>query len=294
MGQRSSGIGKISSSSPSARRPPRPARWRGRVPSSSVPSAISWSLYPVRLVLAVWPGRYSRVMGHVSPASWDRLIENRCEPRVQFRGVYTRLFQTRRPAVMPGVICLLKKRRHCPPTGPPLDPPADPWLCRGTAYGTQDHPRETARAVSLLTHENPSGYPGSCGVSANQLDPADVPKGWARIPWRPGIIAVCSGARIADNRTMRVTVFGSTGGLGRELIGQAAAAGHLVVAVARAPEALDELAARYDGLTVIRGDVLDPASLAMPVATRTPCCPPWGSATVGTPRPSTHAARRTS
>jgi uncharacterized protein YbjT (DUF2867 family) len=65
---------------------------------------------------------------------------------------------------------------------------------------------------------------------------------------------------------MRVTVFGSTGGLGRELIGQAAVARHRVVAVARAPEALDELAARYDGLTIIRGDVLDPASLAMPVA----------------------------
>jgi putative NADH-flavin reductase len=65
---------------------------------------------------------------------------------------------------------------------------------------------------------------------------------------------------------MRVTVFGPTGGLGRELIEQAAEAGHEVVAVARTPSALAALAARHEGLTVMRGDVLMPGSLAEAVA----------------------------
>lgn len=65
---------------------------------------------------------------------------------------------------------------------------------------------------------------------------------------------------------MRVTLFGPTGGTGRELIKQAVAAGHQVVAVARTPSVLAELSASCEGLTVMRGDVLDPGSLTKPVA----------------------------
>lgn len=62
---------------------------------------------------------------------------------------------------------------------------------------------------------------------------------------------------------MRLTIFGSTGGTGRQLVTQALAAGHRVVAVARRPEAL---AAEHDRLEVVRADVLDAASLDKTVA----------------------------
>jgi putative NADH-flavin reductase len=57
---------------------------------------------------------------------------------------------------------------------------------------------------------------------------------------------------------MRVTVFGATGGIGREVVQQAAAAGHQVTAVVRDPAKLDPAPA---GVTVVRADVLDPASI---------------------------------
>lgn len=62
---------------------------------------------------------------------------------------------------------------------------------------------------------------------------------------------------------MRLVVFGATGGTGRGLVGQALRAGHRVVALARRPGALE---VRHPRLRVVRGDVLDPATLAEPVA----------------------------
>ncbi|MGH3758597.1 NAD(P)-dependent oxidoreductase [Actinophytocola sp.] len=62
---------------------------------------------------------------------------------------------------------------------------------------------------------------------------------------------------------MRVTVFGATGGTGKQVVDQALAAGHKVTAVARDPEAV---AGDRDGLTVMRGDVLDAESVAPAVA----------------------------
>jgi len=58
---------------------------------------------------------------------------------------------------------------------------------------------------------------------------------------------------------MNVIVFGSNGGIGRHVVEQALVAGHTVTAVARRPESVSLQHAR---LTVRRGDVLDPASLA--------------------------------
>lgn len=61
---------------------------------------------------------------------------------------------------------------------------------------------------------------------------------------------------------MKVTVFGATGGTGKEVVAQALAAGHEVTAVARNVDAVTP----RDGLTVLRGDVLDLASVEQAVA----------------------------
>src|SRR5713226_1932688 len=58
---------------------------------------------------------------------------------------------------------------------------------------------------------------------------------------------------------MNVIVFGSNGGIGHNVVEQALAAGHTVTAVARRPESVT---VQHPKLTVKRGDVLNPASLA--------------------------------
>lgn len=58
---------------------------------------------------------------------------------------------------------------------------------------------------------------------------------------------------------MKLTVFGPTGGTGAEVVRQALAGGHEVRAVARRPAAV--AGQESDRLTVLPGDVLDPASL---------------------------------
>lgn len=62
---------------------------------------------------------------------------------------------------------------------------------------------------------------------------------------------------------MRIAVFGATGGTGQEVLRQAIAAGHQVVALARRPEAVT---AQDDRLHVIQGDVLRPEDVASAVA----------------------------
>lgn len=53
---------------------------------------------------------------------------------------------------------------------------------------------------------------------------------------------------------MRIAIFGSTGGTGRELVGQALERGHDITAFARSPMKISLL---MDYITVIRGDVLE-------------------------------------
>ncbi len=62
---------------------------------------------------------------------------------------------------------------------------------------------------------------------------------------------------------MKLVVIGATGRVGRQVVEQALAMGHEVIAVVRRPEAMT---VRHDRLDVVRGDVLDPASLEKPIA----------------------------
>jgi putative NADH-flavin reductase len=66
-----------------------------------------------------------------------------------------------------------------------------------------------------------------------------------------------------DKRTMRILVIGATRGTGQHVVQQALAAGHTVTALARDPARLD---VQHDRLSVVRGDVLDPATLAPAMA----------------------------
>jgi putative NADH-flavin reductase len=57
---------------------------------------------------------------------------------------------------------------------------------------------------------------------------------------------------------MKPTIFGATGGIGRQIVTQAIEQGYDVTAFARSPEKLDQ---KHEKLEVIKGDVLDYASV---------------------------------
>ena len=57
---------------------------------------------------------------------------------------------------------------------------------------------------------------------------------------------------------MKLIIFGSTGGTGRQIVAQALEQGHEVTAFARSPEKLDQ---KHEKLKVVQGNVLDFASL---------------------------------
>lgn len=62
---------------------------------------------------------------------------------------------------------------------------------------------------------------------------------------------------------MKLTVFGASGGTGREVVRQGLEAGHQITAVVRDPARLGVPA--HDGLEVVTADVLEPASIASAV-----------------------------
>ncbi|MGJ5753986.1 putative NADH-flavin reductase [Streptomyces puniciscabiei] len=64
---------------------------------------------------------------------------------------------------------------------------------------------------------------------------------------------------------MNLTVFGATGGIGREIVRQALGAGHRVTAVVRDPARLDVTG---DALEVFRADLTDPEELRPAVSRR--------------------------
>jgi len=63
---------------------------------------------------------------------------------------------------------------------------------------------------------------------------------------------------------MKLLIFGSTGGTGRELVKQALSEGHNVTAYARDPAKIEDQ--QNPSLNVVSGDVLDPAAVGNAVA----------------------------
>ena len=63
---------------------------------------------------------------------------------------------------------------------------------------------------------------------------------------------------------MKLIIFGSTGGTGRELLKQALEQGHNVTAYARDPVKMDDI--KHANIKVVRGDVLNPAVVESAVA----------------------------
>lgn len=63
---------------------------------------------------------------------------------------------------------------------------------------------------------------------------------------------------------MKLLVFGSTGGTGRELVKQALGQGHIVSAYARDPAKIADI--QHSSLKVVCGDVLDPAEVEGAIA----------------------------
>lgn len=63
---------------------------------------------------------------------------------------------------------------------------------------------------------------------------------------------------------MKIAIFGSTGGTGRELVRQALELGHEVTAFARSPEKLDDL--KRENLRIVKGDVVNYADVEKSVA----------------------------
>lgn len=68
---------------------------------------------------------------------------------------------------------------------------------------------------------------------------------------------------------MKILIIGASRGIGRQLLDQALAAGHAVTAIARTP---GKLALRHERLRVVKGDILDPASVAQAVEGRDAVC----------------------
>ena len=83
--------------------------------------------------------------------------------------------------------------------------------------------------------------------------------------WRPTGAKQATPLAVAGTpqRMSRILIVGATGGTGRQLVAQALERGYQVTALVRDPT---KLAVEHPRLTVLRGDVLDPASVA--VATR--------------------------
>jgi putative NADH-flavin reductase len=82
---------------------------------------------------------------------------------------------------------------------------------------------------------------------------------------------------------MNILIVGATRGIGRQLLEQALASGHNVTALVRNPQ---RLATQHERLRVVKGDILDPESVARAMAGQEAvCCTigikvPWPPVTV--------------
>jgi len=78
---------------------------------------------------------------------------------------------------------------------------------------------------------------------------------------------------------MRLVVFGASGGTGQHLVQQALAEGDTVLAFARRPETV--LTAPSPGLTVVQGDIHDPAAVTAAIAGQDAVLSALGARTLG-------------
>ncbi|MEM7432224.1 MAG: NAD(P)H-binding protein [Pseudomonadota bacterium] len=62
----------------------------------------------------------------------------------------------------------------------------------------------------------------------------------------------------ADDRHLNIVVFGATGEVGSHIVNEALGRGHNVRAISRRPESVER---QHENLTVMKGDLLDPASI---------------------------------
>jgi putative NADH-flavin reductase len=78
-------------------------------------------------------------------------------------------------------------------------------------------------------------------------------------------------ALIADNKEkgMNILIVGATRGIGRQLLERALAAGHAVTALVRNPQ---RFTAQHERLRVVKGDILDPASVDVAMAGQDAAC----------------------
>ena len=77
--------------------------------------------------------------------------------------------------------------------------------------------------------------------------------------WRPSVATQATPAVAATRPPIsRILIVGATGGTGRQLVAQALERGYQVTALVRNPS---KLAVEHPRLTVVRSDVLNPASL---------------------------------
>ena len=82
---------------------------------------------------------------------------------------------------------------------------------------------------------------------------------------------------------MKILIVGATRGIGKQLLEQALTAGHAVTALARNPQALGK---QHERLTMLKGDILDPDSVAAAMSGQDAVCctigvkTPWEQATV--------------
>lgn len=74
-----------------------------------------------------------------------------------------------------------------------------------------------------------------------------------------------SGHAAADTETksFKILIYGATGKVGRQAVNEALNRGHIVTAVSRDPS---RITAAHDNLTAVKGDILDPESVASLVA----------------------------
>ena len=85
----------------------------------------------------------------------------------------------------------------------------------------------------------------------------------AQIPAESGLKTIDDTTRTGGHASLKILVYGATGKVGTHVVQEALNRGHWVTAVSRDPSRITRI---HDRLTAVRGDILDPESVAILVA----------------------------